>query len=591
MFQVIQMAPIWFFMLSLTAVTATHTPLVRRERARTLLLKSAVHSHDLAINIDWLGAIKLETLPKLSLQKFRENVSGVPVYTYQSASVSLPKGDSLEEVDRHAMHTWYLFLPNAWADRNVNGFKGSMEAQQINVTYVSKPDRGHVPMIAIETSKQVLDEIIKSHRHGIELVDQHVDLHESQDGSDGSMELPAQKLTSPVTTCFDEFCRFWRPDYTSAKCVEKCSWGLERIRNRTWIAPDKDGTNGLDIHRNSETSLTGEGVDIYVIDTGVNILHPQFEPWGSRRATGCLYDAYKPCPSWYQQKNKKKYISCGFDRNGHGTYIASIAAGKTVGVAPKAQVLSVHVSDSSHIPSSGWYPYKMFNLILEHHEKRSKNNNQKKTAIISFNWGSKWTAREAEFKFFNKMAQAGLLFVTSAGNDNRDSCEEWPAGIEQKEVGSLVSVGATNMHDERASFSNWGACIDLFAPGEQVLGASNENRQAMYGQEGEPWYLKQSRGQLDVLKVSRGTSISAPYVAGAAALLLQLWPTLPPRDLRNLLVYLSTQGAVKNSKSPWTSRSILYVPKNKQEVKDTLWKERLKHGRREMLQKLNDLDS
>ena len=121
-----------------------------------------------------------------------------------------------------------------------------------------------------------------------------------------------------------------------------------------------------------------------------------------------------------------------------------------------------------------------------------------------------------------RMFNAGVSVIVAAGNDNRDAC-----GFSPARAANAISVGATASNDARSSFSNWGACVDIFAPGSSITSAWHNNRNAS--------------------RTISGTSMAAPHVAGSAAIFLGNNPTATPTQVYNFLLTNSTKGIVTNS--------------------------------------------
>jgi subtilisin family serine protease len=119
----------------------------------------------------------------------------------------------------------------------------------------------------------------------------------------------------------------------------------------------------------------------------------------------------------------------------------------------------------------------------------------------------------------NRSIAAGVTYVVAAGNDNRDACRQSPA-----DAPAAITVGATDDKDKRASFSNYGTCLDLFAPGVRIESASNKSNTATM--------------------LMSGTSMASPHTAGAAALVLGAHPAWTPAQVRDELVARATPGAV-----------------------------------------------
>ena len=256
------------------------------------------------------------------------------------------------------------------------------------------------------------------------------------------------------------------------------TWGLDRIDQR-----DLPLSNSYTYNQN------GQGVHMYVIDTGVLGSHQEF--------SGRMGNGYTA-------------ISDGrgtTDCNGHGTHVAGTTGGTTYGVAKAVTIHPVRVlgctgsgTNSGVIAGVDW--------VTANHVKPA-------VANMSLGGGAS-TALDSAVQ--NSIA-AGVSFAVAAGNDNQNACNFSPA-----RAANAVTVGATTSTDARSSFSNWGTCLDVFAPGSSITSA---------------WYTSTT-----ATNTISGTSMASPHVAGALALYLQTNPTASPATARNALVGQATSGKV-----------------------------------------------
>ncbi|GAA5994769.1 S8 family peptidase [Rhodotorula paludigena] len=247
-------------------------------------------------------------------------------------------------------------------------------------------------------------------------------------------------------------------------------WGLARISHRKML--------GLStFNRYEYDSQGGEGVDAYVIDTGVNINHVELEgraKWG------------KTIPQDPDQ-----------DLNGHGSHVAGTIASRKYGVAKKANIIAVKVlgaggsgSMSDVVAGVAWAADSAAKQAkLKAEGKNSKHKGS--VANMSLGGGKSQALDDA----VDAAVDDGLHFAVAAGNDNRDACAYSPAAA----VGA-ITVGASTIGDERAYFSNHGKCVDIFAPGLDIQSIWNS-------------------GNTSTNKIS-GTSMASPHIAGLAAYML-----------------------------------------------------------------------
>jgi subtilisin family serine protease len=227
------------------------------------------------------------------------------------------------------------------------------------------------------------------------------------------------------------------------------TWGLDRI----------DGTrDGSYTYQNS-----GDQIRIYIVDTGVDANHPDLR---GRVIDG--FDAFS--------KNLDQT-----DCNGHGTHVAGVAAGTFFGVAKKSTIIPVRVLGCDGTGTTTTL-LSGINWIISSHGGG--------VGIVNMSLGG--TRNEEVNSAVARLISAGLVVVAAAGNSNVDACTFSPASAP-----GVVAVGATDINDIRSSFSNWGSCVDVFAPGSGINSANSLN--------------------YDVSARRSGTSQAAPFVAGAIA--------------------------------------------------------------------------
>ena len=270
------------------------------------------------------------------------------------------------------------------------------------------------------------------------------------------------------------------------------TWGLDRIDQR-----------GLPLDTNYNYNQTGAGVRAYIIDSGIRTTHTDF---GGRSSVG--FDAFG---------------QSGQDCFGHGTHVAGTVGGTTWGVAKGVSLVGVRVFDcfgegstSLTIAGVDWVT-----------------NNATDPAVVNMSLGYEaYDAGAALDTAVKNSINTGLTYVIAAGNSNKDACDISPA-----RVGPAISVGASDMTDARAGFSNFGMCVDLFGPGVGITSA---------------WHTSDTATQ-----AQQGTSMAAPHVAGAAALYLQANPGATPAQVRAFLVNEATKNIVTSSNS--TNNQLLFT--------------------------------
>ncbi|MFC9505667.1 S8 family peptidase [Streptomyces sp. NPDC057002] len=257
------------------------------------------------------------------------------------------------------------------------------------------------------------------------------------------------------------------------------SWGLDRIDqknlplNSSYTYPDS----------------AGQGVTAYVIDTGVRITHSDF---GGRASYG--YDAV-------DNDNTAQ------DGHGHGTHVAGTVAGSAYGVAKQAKVVGVRVLNNSGQGTTA--------QVVAGIDWVARN--AVKPAVANMSLGG--PADTAIDTAVRNAVTSGVTFVVAAGNESTNASTRSPARVTE-----AVTVGATTSSDAKASYSNYGTVLDLFAPGSSITSAWNSSDSAT--------------------NTISGTSMASPHVAGAAALHLADNPTATPAQVSAALTAAATTGVV-----------------------------------------------
>ncbi len=256
------------------------------------------------------------------------------------------------------------------------------------------------------------------------------------------------------------------------------TWGIDRIDQRA-----------LPLSTTYTYDTTASNVHAYIIDTGILTTHSQF---GGRAVSG--YDFVD---------NDSNATDC----NGHGTHVAGTVGGSTYGVAKGVALVGVRVldcagsgTDADVIAGIDWVT-----------------TNAIKPAVANMSLGGGVSAALDEA--VNNSIVSGVTYAVAAGNDNANACNYSPA-----RVGPAITVGSTTSSDARSSFSNYGSCLDIFAPGSSITSA---------------WYTSTS-----ATNTISGTSMATPHVAGAAALILAANPSYTPAQVRSAMVGNATSGVV-----------------------------------------------
>ena len=271
----------------------------------------------------------------------------------------------------------------------------------------------------------------------------------------------------------------------------------------------------------------GAGVHVYVLDSGINPDHVEFSgrvgtgrnfindgPIGIDSLIvlnlGGIWEVlgYQPDPDAWQ------------DCNGHGTHVSGTAVGTTYGVAKQATVHPIRVLGCAGTGA--------FSGIIAGMEWVAENAERPAVVNMSLGAGSNPDIDAAT----NALFAAGILPLVAAGNDNADACGHSPAAAV-----NAVTVGSTDAADNESSFSNHGTCVDIFAPGTDVVSASYSNTTGT--------------------STLSGTSMATPHVAGAAAFILGETPSLSPADVTAALISNATSGTIALSPATAGSPNLL----------------------------------
>lgn len=265
-------------------------------------------------------------------------------------------------------------------------------------------------------------------------------------------------------------------------------------------------------------------VHVYVVDTGIWTKHSEFD--GKAKIGFSLVSS-----------------RFGEDCNGHGTQVASLIGGRTLGIAPGVTLIGVQAMDCDGSGSVG-------NMIRALEWIKL---NVRKPAIVnmSFNGVKSDILDEA----INGLVDFDVTVVAAAGNAGCDACSRSPS-----DASKAIIVGASDRQDRRAQFSNYGKCITIFAPGCNIIAASVPfTPKSMFAPQSS-FVEHEGRHPEDRFVVTSGTSFAAPFVTGSLALMLASNSTSSPRDLKTRLVSASQSNVLSPDSLNNSPNLLLQLP-------------------------------
>jgi len=261
------------------------------------------------------------------------------------------------------------------------------------------------------------------------------------------------------------------------------TWGIDRIDQRDLPLNQRYVYN----------DIAGSNVDVYVVDTGVLTTHTELSGRASAAFNAITGES-------------------GSDLNGHGTHVAGTIAGTQYGVAKKSTIYGVKVLAGNGSGSTTGV------ISGVNYVANNKSGSRRSVANMSLGGGASTTLDSA----VANAVSGGVIFAVAAGNDNANACNGSPA-----RVASAITVGATTNTDARSSFSNFGTCVDIFAPGTSITSA---------------WI-----GSNTATQTISGTSMASPHVAGVAAIQASINPSRLPSAYLSFLTSESTPNKVTNA--------------------------------------------
>ena len=299
---------------------------------------------------------------------------------------------------------------------------------------------------------------------------------------------------------------------TGAQIRTSSTWGLQRISSQSTVSGNPQNMGYTYAYQNAGL---GQGVDIYVVDTGV---YTQNLAFGGRARMGFSYE------------------NDTTDGDGHGTHVSGTAAGSAFGVASNANVIGVKVLGSDGSGSSSDTVAGLDYVVQQHDTRKSQGGFI--ASLINMSWGLADSSQSINTAITSAVTQ-GVHVSVAAGNNGQDACSSTPSQLGGTKSDSIVTVGSVGEGNAISSFSNTGTCVDIYAPGESIVSS---------------W--KDYPNEVNTLS---GTSMATPHVTGVMAYLMASDQSLAasPSALKSKLLNMALKGVVTGNSQNGGSKLLL----------------------------------
>lgn len=371
---------------------------------------------------------------------------------------------------------WLVMLNDKAGDSDIAAF---CERAEGACRSIGHPDKGGIPFFDLRATEETLEALMSADtKHVVKFIE-----------------------PDPVEMILD----------VGVEDLSKPSGDVSTFSNSVWSAR-RVGAGSSDA---TGSVATGKGVHVYVVDSGCRSTHRDF----GGRAIPVLDTTVGNGDNGVDCNGD---TSCATDSIGHGTHVAGSVGGTTFGVAPDSLVHPMKIS------FDGFSTWSRTIVAFDWAAAKGE-----RPAVVTASVGGSGTSAGLEGAV-NTLTNRGVLVLTSAGNSGRDACGWTPAN-----VANCMSVGATSGTDTPAFFSNFGSCVDIWAPGIEVISGTHTS---------DTGSMKRA-----------GTSMAAPHVAGGAAVFLEQNPSLSAVALRTKLENTALDNMIPEMKAPDDSNRLLWV--------------------------------